>query len=277
MIISLLVFVVCSSEIYKFLYPNEYEALIHIVTYKLEEATTYLNLKPRLINVSYNIIYYYSCSQIYYNNVKTIVSPYIILFWSSFIQMLRQHNLINTVPNKIITLYKNGNQIDEFEFGDMTKLEWIDKNLNDKDNEYNYDLIILSDRIDDSDCINKIHYTEYPQNIDYTPCNIKFMIMEIIYNTESYFIELKNDSYNHYIVNNVLNKDFFKYYLSHILKIEINDDDNFEYKMSLIDHNVKMIELNQNNYLIFKEDGYELKCVDEEQENENDDDFVKLD
>ena len=48
-----------------------------------------------------------------------------------------------------------------------------------------------------------------------------------------------------------------EYYLINVLNIEI-DKNTFDYKLSVIDHNVNIVELTQNDSLIIKENNYEL-------------------
>ena len=94
---------------------------------------------------------------------------------------------------------------------------------------------------------------------EYINSNIKFFSMVLLYNNNSYPIELKNNNHDHYIVNNILNKIFFKYYVINNLNVEIKED-NFDYTVSIIDHNVNIIEMNSTSQLLIKEMDYELIC-----------------
>ena len=148
--------------------------------------------------------------------------------------------------------------------------------------ENRYDLLIISDKICETTCVNKIHYTCIPLSPEYTQSNLKFISILITHNNnKTHQIELKTENYNHYIVNNILNKYFFMYYLINILNIEINND-NFDYKISLIDHNVNVIELTPKDYIIIKENDYEIKQIeqlpdDKGDESDKSDDYVNLD
>ena len=111
----------------------------------------------------------------------------------------------------------------------------------------------------------------------YDVSNIKFISVNLTYNSTVYPIELKTDSYNHYIVNNVLNIDFFRYYLTNILKIQIEDD--FEYKVTIIDQDANFIDLYTHDILVIKENNYDIKkyisaddskTTNNEKEKEND-------
>jgi hypothetical protein len=66
---------------------------------------------------------------------------------------------------------------------------------------------------------------------------------------------LKDDTYNYYIVNNSLNQNFFKYYLKNVLKVPINEA-NFDYTVSIIDHNVNILTLLPHQHIVFNEHDY---------------------
>jgi phosphoenolpyruvate-protein kinase (PTS system EI component) len=69
------------------------------------------------------------------------------------------------------------------------------------------------------------------------------------------------------MVNNKINSDFYKYYLKNNLNIQIEPNNNiFDYKVVVLDHNVNIIELTPNDELIIKENDYEIinKLVEEE-------------
>ena len=89
---------------------------------------------------------------------------------------------------------------------------------------------------------------------------ISFIHLEMNHDGKTYTIELKNDNHNYYIVGNVLDKDFFKHYLSDILKVSIDEFD--EYTLSLMDHNVSMLSLNQNQTIVIEKNGYKVLTSD---------------
>jgi len=212
------------------------------------------NLKAPIISLGYNLVYCYSLAQIKCNNIKNVVSSNIhtlirfskiTILWVSLLNFLKKEKIYT------ITTYKDGSK-SNFDFiANSDTLPDIANCL--LENKDIFDLIIVSDKKDGSEQINYIHYTTIPQIIDdYKPANIIFFAVELEYKDIIYPIELTNEKYNHYIVNNVLNKDFFKYYLTNVLNIEIYKN-SFDYKLSVIDHNVNIIELTQNDSLIIKE------------------------
>ena len=136
-------------------------------------------------------------------------------------------------------------------------------------NNNNY-LLIISQENPDSKQINKIHYTYFPKSIeDYKLSKLRFFSIELTYNDETYQIELINNKHNHYIVSNRLDKHFFQYYLTNVLKVSV-DNNSFNYNVSIIDHNVNIIHLTPNDYLIIKEDSYEIVKTNVKKTNSDD-------
>ena len=221
-------------------------------------------------------------AQIKCNKIKRVVSNTkiglnITILWDALINFLKENELIKeTEKIYTITTYKDGTKTN-FDF--LTNSDTLSDLANCLlENKDIFDLIIVSDKKDESEQINKIHYTEFPQILDdYKHSTIKFFSVELEYKDTIHSIELTNENYNHYIVNNVLNKHFFKYYLTNVLNIEI-DKNTFDYKLSVIDHNVNIVELTQNDSLIIKENNYELIIESDElfKERSVSDDYVKF-
>ena len=104
-------------------------------------------------------------------------------------------------------------------------------------------------------------------------CSIKFntihrQFMSYLHENKIYSINLKNNKYNYYIVNNCLNQLFLKYYLKNVLKTQINPD-TFDYKLSIIDNNVNIMTLLPNQYIIIMEDDYQIHSVPNDTHSEN--------
>ena len=246
--------------IFSILYPLEYEIIFNIIEEKL--YTLKEKLTTQMIFLGYNILYYYSITQININKctnkiTNKFIKPYISILWISVINFLKAHKIIIEPKLNIYCIYKDGTIVNEIKTNEIS----VDKLLNmfgETINKNNYDFIIFSDRKEEYEQINKIHYTKFPEIInDYKNSNIKFFSVELEYKGEKYSIELKNEKNNHYVVNNVLNKEFFKYYLKNVLNVEI-DNNNFDYKVLVIDHNVNLLELNPSDFLVIKEDDYEV-------------------
>jgi hypothetical protein len=150
MIIDLALFIAFASEIYRHFYPEVYTATLSLIIIKLHTIKT--ELEPKLIEIGYNAIYYYSRCQIYFNKGRI----YFNIILRSFINFLRQHNLINNIqtsPIKFIEFYKNGKKIDYLVLNSNICQE-IDYSI---DEQNNYDLLILSDNPNTvTNCVNKM-------------------------------------------------------------------------------------------------------------------------
>ena len=258
MIIYILLTTFLIKQLYRFYYPVEHEMLVNLFEKKISELKT--RLEPTLMTISYNTIYYYSVSQIYCNKIIKYTTPYINLVWKSIIHVLAKNNIITDkiqLPVKFVSVYKNGKEIQNFIHCEENY--GILKNTIDND----FPLVILSDKENETNCVNKIQLKQYGVYVDYTYSKLKFISMDLTYNNITYPIVLKNDIYNHYIVDNILNKEFFKYYLTNILNVKLENDSNFDYNLSLIDNDVNMHVLNSNEYLVIKEENYEIHCVKE--------------
>ena len=155
---------------------------------------------------------------------------------------------------KFFSIYKDGGIVSQ-SFIDNDILDELIKIYGESNNNY---LLIISQENPDSKQINKIHYTYFPKSIDdYKLSKLRFFSIELTYNDEIYQIELINNKHNHYIVSNILDKHFFQYYLTTVLKVNV-DNNSFNYNVSIIDHNVNIIHLTPNDYLIINEDSYEI-------------------
>ena len=263
-------------EFYRSSYPHNWQIMVRHIKVKTQQLSNII--QPSLINLSYNSIYYYSYLQIKLQHCK----PYINILCTSIHKFLISHKLITTTNKITFEIYEKGVNIKNVLLPENNKI------ITNEQLKWNnvYDLVILSDNT--AGCINKIHYYNFPDIINYytyTPSNIKFMSMELIYNNINYPIELKTDKYNHYIVNNKINSDFYKYYLNNNLNIQIEPSNNyFDYKVVLLDHNVNIIELTPNDELIIKENDYEIinkcennnKLVEEETKEETKEETINI-
>jgi hypothetical protein len=104
--------------------------------------------------------------------------------------------------------------------------------------------------------------------VNYELCNIKFISLNIEYNNSIYEIHLNTSEYNYYIVNNAIDKLFVYYYFKNIIKTGIEDSlDTFAYKLTLMDHNVNIVQLNEKYSIIMQKDNYIIQhCLEKEKE-----------
>jgi hypothetical protein len=205
-------------------------------------------IKPIIVNFGYNMIYCYSVIEIYINKIIGVTS-----YLKDKIIFFKQSS------NILLEIYGEGKHIRTIELTNKNEL----KNIN-HDELIQHDFVILSEKTLDKNIVNKIHYNRLLTDLDYIFSTIKFMSINVTYNNNTYPIELKTDNYNYYIVNNYINSNFVKYYLTNMLNVKI-DNDNFNYVISLIDHNVNFINLSHKDYIKILENDYEIiKSIDEE-------------
>lgn len=233
-------------------FPLNYELYINYLLEKMEGLNPqYMYLKdkvsPILIKVGYNLLYGLSVCQI---EMKNMLVPHI----KRFRQYLKDNNIIEEITTQIVKTIDKNNNIDSIcIISNKTPLELF-SGIYDENRHIG---LFLCDKNFDTNCVNYIYYEKTPVTKDYKLSNIKFMMIELEHENTKHTIELKNAEHNYYIVNNSLNQNFFKYYLKHILKVPINED-NFEYKLTIIDHNVDFINLQHHQHIVIEEQGYKI-------------------
>ena len=211
---------------------------------------TYFNC---FITCSYNLIYTYSKLQICYNKIKYKLKEYIFSNQQikTFIDNIyKSENLqeIEYINNgKVITKYnKNDTIINVVKEGTPF---YIFSDLN----NYNLNKNIK---------INKKIIQNTEITTDYEVSNVYFLLVEIILGDNKYKINLKNETYNYYLVDNILDKKFFTYYLMNYEKINLSYDyiyNNDKFIVKIIDNNVNIKEVdmtNNLNYITLKKNDY---------------------
>jgi hypothetical protein len=201
-----------------------------------------------IISFSYNVIYVYSKAQILYMNiVKTLnkkieETPKLLKLKNDLDLLLNQKNGAVTM----VEFIKNGILTDNLS---MTECDFV-----------------LYSRLDDSKkCLNKKIVYDLDESIDvYEVSDIKFLLVELKIGTDTYKIELKTDAYNFYIVGNRFTKQFFKYYLTEILKITESVD---KFSLHIIDHTVNNVELDfsdENAHILLEKTEYKVSIINNE-------------
>lgn len=194
-----------------------------------------------------------------------------LIYLFSFLQMqyFKAQQYINTIYNTpvitnensiktIIEQFKNNQKIGHILETTPMQSIVIQENITNIPQEY--DLIVFSDISDNLKPQNKICYSALNDETDYKydVSNIKFISVNLTYNKNQYDIKLKTDEFNYYIVNNVIDKVFLKYYLVHVLNIVLDKDTDFTYKLEIIDNTVNVINLDINDSIIILKDGYNV-------------------
>lgn len=231
------------------------------------------------IELGYNTLYVYSVCQIkynkYYKKINNVINPYITQIGNYInkfkkLEKFKKRRLFKVIDN-------NGN---------ILKSHFVEGNLNQIDYTHlksitsNDKILLLCDKTEsesETAYINNIFFTEFPETFDFKELTYSFMMIELEYKQQKYVIDLKNNEFNYYIVNNSLNQTFFKYYLKNILNKKIDEDD-FDYSVTIIDNCINIISLLPNQYIIFNEDDYKIISTRSIKHNESVlDDFIKVD
>jgi len=236
-------------------FPINYELYIAEICEKINNQKEKLN--GIMIKIGYNLVYYFSLCQIQYNRIKNVVSPKLIIIRTSINNYLKNSGIM-VVPDCdviqiLILINNNGNEIHRIVISNKNNIKSIKMLCND----LSYSGIILLDKNVDSGCINCVFYEKFPESFEYELSDMKFMAIELEHNNKIYHINLKNDSHNYYIVNNFLNEKFFKYYIKNVLKFNIIEEE-FDYKVTLVDNNVNIITLLPHQHIIIHKDNYKI-------------------
>ena len=229
--------------------------LICVKVFNLSCQNNYINsvknilttkITSLMITLGYNCLYIYSLGNIQFNKINR---QFILL-----LSYLKENKILTEtiIINTFILIDANGNKINEI-MSNKNNIEFIKLECN----KHNYSGLVLMDKNTETKCVNNVFYTSFPTTFDYKLSNISFMSIELEHENKIHSINLKNNKYNYYIVNNCLNKMFFKYYIKNVLKTQINTD-TFDYKLSIIDNNVNIITLLPNQYILILEDDYKI-------------------
>ena len=226
--------------------------------FKRHYPSEYMNVG---IEILYNTIYFYSyCEMKFKNGVKYI------------------ENINPEFSKSIKEIFKNQPKIQDIEF--IKNNEIVIKHS--KRQYLNSEGVVI---IPDYDFILYSDTYELPYNIKilqpnckwdllntetykYELSEIKFMLLEFIVGEKSFKIDLATSNYNFYVKDNILDKNFFLYYLRYIHSdgVIFEDDDILldEITIKIIDNNVnihkicltedanKCIKLNTYGYEIIK-------------------------
>jgi len=185
-----------------------------------------------LLELSYQLIYYYSKLQLKFMKIQNNVIKY-----------------VNYVPflNNLLTYKKN-----------VYTYTIINDNLticNKYDEKQKLDLKIILN------CIPDDEKKKYIESLKHEQSNYKFIMTEItICNNNTFVIHFTTNKYNYLVEHNKLDSNFIKYFLkTHYTELVKDFDlETINYNIKIIDHlvnviefdNTKMIYLNKNDYIL---------------------------
>jgi hypothetical protein len=132
-----------------------------------------------------------------------------------------------------------------------------------------YDLVLIKSPTNDVIILDNVPDTL--DDLKYEVSDIRFFALYLkLHVSETHIIELCKKDANYYVVGNKLDCEFFKYYLHNVLNVQIDNTVPFEYKLELMDQNIKMVYVNETQSIVIEKDGYKILSVSEEKEKEKD-------
>ena len=188
-------------------------------------------LKSLATTIGYNLIYFFSYWQIKYNYIhKKLIND----VNQKQVLNVELYDKINGIKNKKMSDYLNWKK-ENYDCMIITKDTGI----------YPYDKIIINKNIN------------FPVELNWNNVKYKFLsLIVIISEDETYDIKLNSKQENYYIIGNVIDKNFIKYYLEKYYKLKIKED--ILYIVQLIDQNVKINTLDVNKKITLWENEYDI-------------------
>ena len=240
---------------YKNRYPEEYQGYSKQLFEYMENNERFKHILPYLVKIGYTFIYVYSYFQILLDKVIRITTPYVKLLRDKTCDVLIKYKIISgkmetiqVINNKtIITFYNDGKLIKQDELaGRFASL--LDSDIKNCEPVNAFDLVTIADL--------KNTLTFIPDECKYDLLDIRFLALYLKQDDKTHIIDLCNNTQNYYVVGNVINSVFLKYYLVNVLNIALDISKPFVYTLELMDHNVKMVYLDETQSIVFQKDGY---------------------
>lgn len=258
---------------YKNRYPKEYETYANQLFEYLQQNDQLKPLLPYIIKIGYAFIYVYSYCQILLNKIIIVTSPYVKSLRDKTCDYLVKHNIISDRTSissssisinkrSIISFYIEGALVNTVElsskFADLTQQDiksYIPTSA--------YNLVTIFDFIIPELNENKKQniLTFIPDDCNdckYELSNISFIALYLKQDDNSHIINLCENNNNYYVVGNIINSAFLKYYLKNVLNVIIDNDKLFVYTLELMDHNVNMVYLDETQSIVIQKDGYNI-------------------
>jgi len=225
-------FIIIGNDYLRRNYPDKYNAFI--------------------ITTSYNAIYLFSKCQIFAHKANNRLTEF-----TSNSPIIKQ--IVDTIYKKPIVrneLYKI-NELGE------TNVNYFDDSSFKYNMAYTY-IFADNENKTDEGCVNMMMLHTHPFSTIYDISDVRFLLIEVKINDNTYKIDLQTEKYNYYLVNNVLDKNFFVYFLKHYHIQDLSQDNivilnNLDkVDIKLIDNNVhvKEFEITDDKIITIKKDEY---------------------
>lgn len=207
--------------------------------------------KDYLIVVSYNLIYLYSKGQLMCNNAVLQINNII----ESNSQLKKIVNDIYKQKNQRNEIYQiKNNSIHIKYYTDNTETYF-------EPDENSIYLFVDNEKALETQCVNRVILHSQPFKTNYEVSNIKFMLVEVKINETYHKISLKTEFFNYYIVDNIFDLKFFKYYLYNYQIGNLTNEDIInlnKLSIKIIDNVVivRELEISDDKFIIIKKDDY---------------------
>ena len=209
------------------------------------------NYNNFLITSSYKLISIYSKGQLFYN--KAVIKLNLIVESNPLLK-----KIVNDIYKKNVIkneIYHIKNDSIHIKYYTDNKEQYFEPDEN--------SIYLFSDneKAIETRCINRVILHSQPFNTNYEVSNIQFMLVEVKINDVSYKINLKTENFNYYIVDNILDLKFFKYYLYNYQICQLTSEDRLnlnKLNVKIIDQNVNVreFEVSDDKFIIIKKDDY---------------------
>lgn len=208
-----------------------------------------------LITLSYNAIYIYSRLQIF-------IGKYI----KQLKQFIDSNPELKKMVDKFFSMLKKRDEIEYIKDGKVISTCYLDTQHTSPQNFHFMIISYYNNNYNSMYSNKKITYSLLDSNREYDVSNIQFFLVEAIIGNDRYKIDLKNENYNFYIVDNIFDKQFFIFYLLNYYKestiniedIEKSINDNSAF-IKIVDNEVNILQLNlsdKNDNIQIKKDKY---------------------
>lgn len=129
-----------------------------------------------------------------------------------------------------------------------TKSENFNNRIQINDSTY-----LISENIDNRKYY-KMMFRDKDDENKIVPCNFSFTSINIICDEKEYDIDICGDKFNFLCENNIINHDFLKWYLYYFNHVDISNN----YKLSIIDDECEMLEVEKGKTIVLNEDKYTI-------------------
>ena len=201
--------------------------------------------KDKMMNISYTLIYLFSKCQILANKTRI-----------KFNEVINSNQQLKQIVDNIYKKKVEPNQIHKIDTnGDSIMSYYTDNFVYDDKCIY---IFADNETKNDTGCVNMVILHKQPLLINYEPSNIYFLLLEVKINDNTYKLDLKTNSYNFYIVDNILDKIFFIHFLKKNQICNIKNVDMCKVDIKIIDNvvNTKEFEITDDSFIIIKKNDY---------------------